>query len=99
MSKQIKYGWDKLRITRSEDKRNWIYQELHEGGLDRKNGKPASPRWVDIGYYGRLDHIIQAILNRSIYVPDDSMDGVLKAILEELKRVEKSLLEQMKVVE
>lgn len=92
--------FENYRIARSDDKRNWILQEFQEGGIWRKTGQKGQSKWVDLGYYGQLKHLIEALLHRSIEVPNaPSLDEQLKAILEELKRVEKSLLEQMKVIE
>lgn len=98
-SKHVKISFKNCRISRSTDKRNWIYEELRTGGITPKTREIAPDRWVEVGYYGRLEHVIHAMLDREIEVPGGSLDTQLKAILEEIKKAEARLLEQMKVVE
>lgn len=91
--------FEKFRISRF-DERNLVLEELQEGGIWKATGQKAPDKWVVIGYYGKLEHIISTLINRSIDIPKSpALDEQLKAILAELKRVEKSLLEQMKVIE
>lgn len=89
-----------FRISRSIDKRNWILQEFRKGGLSTKTKEQTEDKWFEVGYYGRLEHLVPALLNREIEVPQcKSLDEQLKAILEEIKKAEARLLEQMKVIE
>lgn len=93
----ITVEFEKYRIIQTEDKRNYILQELREGGINRRTGELAAPRWVDVGYYGRLDHLISSLLNRSLEIPSAaSLDVQLKEILQEIKRVESDLLKAIK---
>lgn len=99
-SRHIKAEFNHLRIARSSDKRNWIIQELRgENGINKRTKEPSKPYWWDVAYFGKLEHVVHALLSREIEVPDDSMDTQLKAILEEIKKAESRILEQLKVIE
>lgn len=100
MSKQkVRVQFEKFRISRFDEK-NIVLEELVEGGINPKTREKASDKWMVVGYYGQLKHVVSALVNRSIEVPHaDSLDEQLNLILAELKRVETSLLAQLKVIE
>lgn len=95
---ELKIQFEKYRISRSKDKRCWILEEFQKGGLTPKTREIAPDKWVEIGYWGRLDHLVTALVNRAIPIPVGTLEMQLKGILEELKRVEASLLSQMKEI-
>lgn len=97
---QLKIQFEKFRISLSADKKCWVLDELKEGGVYKGTGIKSENYWEEIGYYGRLEHLVPALLNREIEVPQSkSLDEQLKAILEEIKTAESRLLEQMRIIE
>ena len=39
--------------------RNWVLQEFHSGGkIHPVTGKLTEDSWQDVGYYGRLSHLV-----------------------------------------
>jgi hypothetical protein len=98
-SDKVKFQFEKFRICLSSDNKCWIFEELQEGGIYKGTGEKGKSRWIELGYYGRLEHLVHAMLDREIEVPNGSLDTQLKSILEEIKKAEARLLEQMKVIE
>jgi hypothetical protein len=85
-----------FKITRSGDGRCWIYEQWRVGGIDRKTGKVSEGNWYTVGYYGQLSDLVIYLVNRHIEVPDGTLQTQMKDLLIEVKRVESSILEQLK---
>ena len=55
---------DNYRIT--SDKLNYILQKLIHPDPTHHKTKDISPRWVDVGYYGNLSHLINSLIELEI---------------------------------
>lgn len=87
---------EKWQITQSSDKRNLTLQRFIKGSVNKRTGEPGPDHWVDVGYYGKLEHLVNALIHKEFEIPSGTLVNQLKDILVELKRVENSLVEQIK---
>lgn len=90
------YNYGNTRLTR--DEKQWILQELVEGKVSPKTGIKNPNSWVNVGYYGHLEHVIKDILRNKTKVPNGELAEQLKALHVELRRIQKELTEQLRKV-
>jgi len=87
------------RITCSPDRRNWILEELREGGIFKKTGQQGASKWVEIGYYGKLEHLVSRMFDLMVEVPKGSdLAKQLDQIVAEIKKAESNLIQQIEDV-
>lgn len=82
-----------FRIRRSGDKRCFIYEEFIKG-YDKGDTK-VSDHWHTVGYYGQLSDLVLYLTNRHIETPEGTLQTQMIELLNEIKRVEKSILKQL----
>jgi len=85
-----------FKITRSGDDRCWIYEQWLVGGIDKKTKQPSPGYWYTVGYYGQLSDLVIYLVNRHIEVPAGTLQNQIGDLIIEVKRVEESILSQLK---
>lgn len=89
----------KYRISQSNDKKCWVLEELKPGGIFRKTGEQGPSKWVEIGYYGKLEHLVSRMFDHMVEVPKGSdLAQQLDQIVAEIKKAESNLIQQIKEV-
>lgn len=81
-----------FRINRYDDK-NWIIEELVEGGINPKTREQAEPKWINIGFFGKLEHVVFYLIDRKIVFSDGTKG---KEILEAIKQAKVEAVEFLK---
>lgn len=77
------------------DTKNWTLEELRPGGIDPETKEVKPDKWAIVGYFGQLEHIAVALLNRQIATPGGTLETQVKELLTELKAAEKRIADQL----
>lgn len=86
-----------FRIARY-DARNWVLEEFLPGGLHPVTRQQGKGKWEAVGYYGKLEDLAIALLNRQIEVPDGTLQNQVKDLLVEIQAAEIRIAEELKQV-
>lgn len=83
-----------FRIRRI-DQYSWGLEFWVTDSIDQKTGKPAKDHWKIVGYYDKLSDLVIYLVDKSIQVPEGTIENQVKDLIAEIKRVEKSILNQL----
>jgi hypothetical protein len=82
-----------FRIGRPDPK-NWTLEEWRTGP-NRKTRELSPGHWAVVGYYGKLEDLIKALVNRQIVLPDGTLAEQIPALLSELKAAEARIFDSL----
>ena len=88
---------EEFKISRSGDKRCWIYEEWTKGGIHPTKKTISQDHWVTIGYYGSLEDLAKYLLRRQIEVPKSTGYQQIKDLIAATKVAEIRIIQEMKV--
>lgn len=74
----------------ARDKYNWILQEKKVSDPKHHMAKSDKPqeRFIDVGYYGRVEHLINALLNKELLQADvNALEDIKTTLLQIEKRL------------
>jgi len=74
---------------------NLVIEEFKTGGINPKTRQPSPGHWAVVGYYGRLEDLVKALVNRQITPPEGTLAEQIPAMLAELKVVEARILDSL----
>lgn len=92
---QIQLGENYLITT---DKYNWILKEKRVTDPDHHLAKSdkAEIYYVDIGYYGKLEHLIKSLLNKELKGSEvNSVEGLLSCLKQTENKLKIEVLEKV----
>ncbi len=70
---------------------NIVLKEKRTKGVDSK--QPGEEYWVDIGYYGKVEHAVNALLDRKVRVSDARTLADVVKVVENTRKLIKDSLE------
>jgi hypothetical protein len=73
------------------DKMNWILQEKRVSNPNHPNSKgEVKVRYVEVGYYGKIEHLVNALLNKELLQSDINTLEDIKTTLYQAQNVLKN---------
>lgn len=63
------------------DKYNWVLQEKRVPNANHPMTKSTEARFVDVGYFGKVEHLINALLNKELLRSDvNTLDDIKQTL-------------------
>lgn len=72
------------------DTLNWVLQEKRVPKANHHMTKTTAAKFVDVGYYGKIEHLINALLNRELLRSDINTLQDIKTLLFQIENTLKS---------
>jgi len=88
---------EEFKISRSGDKRYWIYEEWAKGGAIPGTNKKGDDHWNVIGYYGSLEDLAKYLLRRQMEVPQSTGYQQIKDLVIAIKIAETQIIQKLEV--
>ncbi len=74
-------------------------RELNLGKRWKNKDLMTKEKWVDEGYYGKWEHIIEAILDRKIIVVSEDLETQLRSIPQQIQDAIQTIIKELEIVE